>query len=374
MADRATARSGLPATAYYAPDFQIEVEGLVLDPVSKGDVLNLKVDMGIGNVDRFQFTVNNWDDRKLSFKYSDTRLFNLNNRVTVKLGYAGDLAIVMHGQIESLGTHFPENGSPTLAVAGSSGLSKLRNRKADVNEQKLFLKKKDSEIAQLVAARNNLTLVATDEGPQHEKVWQGKLDDASFLQERARKIGFDLYVQTDQDTGQEVLYFVKPKDPNDPGTVKAYVFEWGKSLILFTSKINASHQVESVTVRGWDPEKKERIEAKAEWKGQPGNATSGPLVAKGKGDQVVDVHVTSQEEAQKLAESLLHEKANQFLTGEGKVIGLPGLRPGDIVELRGLGTRFSGNYKVISVSHSLGADGFTTTFGVQRPNDGGTKS
>jgi uncharacterized protein len=84
--------------------------------------------------------------------------------------------------------------------------------------------------------------------------------------------------------------------------------------------------------------------------------------------------VTSKEEAQKLAQSLLLDKAYQFITGTGKVIGLPDLRPGDNVELLGLGQRFSGDYYVKTVSHSLGADGFTTTFGVRRVYDGGTKS
>ena len=92
-----------------------------------------------------------------------------------------------------------------------------------------------------------------------------------------------------------------------------------------------------------------------------------------KGDQVVDAPVTSQDEAQRLAEALLRDKAYQFITGDGRVIGIPDLRPADNVELCGLGKRFSGLYYVKSVSHAIGGDGFTTTFGVRRVFDGGTE-
>jgi Bacteriophage probable baseplate hub protein len=42
--------------------------------------------------------------------------------------------------------------------------------------------------------------------------------------------------------------------------------------------------------------------------------------------------------------------------------GLPELRPGDNLEIFGLGTRFSGTYFVKRVEHTLGTSGFFTTF------------
>ena len=43
---------------------------------------------------------------------------------------------------------------------------------------------------------------------------------------------------------------------------------------------------------------------------------------------------------------MLAETRLPFLTGHGKVIGLPDLRPGDNVEISGVGRRFSGTYYV----------------------------
>ena len=79
-----TRQSGLPAVDYYAPNFQIEVEGHELDPESKGDVLEVKVAMDKDNLTSFDLAINNWDDKKFGFKYSDTQVFEVGNRVTVK--------------------------------------------------------------------------------------------------------------------------------------------------------------------------------------------------------------------------------------------------------------------------------------------------
>jgi len=87
----------------------------------------------------------------------------------------------------------------------------------------------------------------------------------------------------------------------------------------------------------------------------------------------VDHVVTSQQEAQDLAISLLRERAYSYITGTGQSIGLPDLRPGDNVELVGLGNRFSGSYYVLKVEHALGSNGYLTNFTVRNYQDGGTK-
>src|SRR5207244_579862 len=105
--------------------------------------------------------------------------------------------------------------------------------------------------------------------------------------------------------------------------------------------------------------------------GGNGGGISGPEAAEkrlqDKQDTVVDAPVTSQQEARDLATSLLRERAYEFITGSGQVIGLPDLRPGDNVELKGLGKRFSGTYYVKKVEHSIGGSGYHTQFEVRKP-------
>ena len=376
---RSERASGLPKD-YYVPDFLIEVTGQELDPQTKGDVLELKVTLVKDDISSLQFTVNNWDDKRMAFKYSDAQTFDLGAEVHVKLGYVDSLVSVLRGIVTSLAPQFPESGSPTLVVGCSDSLVKLKGRKPKEGEQKKFVDMRDWEIAQAIAQRNGLDFACTQEGPQHELVMQKNQDDALFLIERAKRIDFDCFIRTDPGSGKDTLHFVKPSDGRDGRPIRVYEFEWGKSLLSFSPTLTAVDQVGKVTVRGWDPRTKKGFSYTADKNDLPSlgaSGASGPATAaekmNDKEDVIVDQLVISEQEAKDLAISRLRERANQFNTASGQVIGLADLRPGDNVDLSELGKRFSGRYQVTKVEHALGGSGFTTRFEVKRPFDGGTQ-
>lgn len=377
---RSQQQSGLP-TDYYAPDYLIEVDNQALNAETKGDVIDLKVTLSKDAIGSFSLSINNWDDHRLAFKYSDGEAFALGNQIHVKLGYAGKLVSVMRGLITSLAPQFPESGPPTLAVGCQDTLVKLKGRKPKEGEQKKYVDMCDWEIAQAIAQRNGLSFSGTQEGPQHPLVMQKNQDDAQFLLERAKRIDFDCFIAVNPDSGNDELHFEKPTDGRDGRPIRVYTFEWGKSLISFAPTLSLAHQVGKVTVRGWDPAAKEKIEYTATKDDLPelpsASATSGPGTAEqkldDKQDVVVDRPVASLEEARHLAISLLRERAQLFRTGSGQVIGLPDLRPGDNVELKALGERFSGTYEVCKVEHALGGSGYTTRFEVRHSFAGGSE-
>jgi len=370
----------IPATDYYAPNFKIEVEGRELDPEAKGDILDLKVTMDEKSLTGFDFTVNNWDDKHFAFKYSDTRIFDLGNRVHVRMGYADDLRFMASGYISALAPKFPESGPPTLSVTGVDNMGKMR-RKPVGSDVKKFVDMADWQIAEIIAARNKLDVKVSRIGPRHDVLIQENQDDALFLIERANRIDFDCYVSIDPDSGRDTLYFTS-QSGRDGKTQRVYVFEWGKSLISFNPVLSTADQVSKLTVRGWDPRSKTAISYTAgpdDLAGkQPAGGTTGPEVAeKSLGDKqevVINRPVATADDARQLAISLLRERARRFLTAKGQAIGLPDLRPGDQVELRNLGTRFDGTYDVVAVTHTLGGSGYLTEFEVSTHSDGGTKT
>jgi phage protein D len=76
--------------------------------------------------------------------------------------------------------------------------------------------------------------------------------------------------------------------------------------------------------------------------------------------------VASQAELDQQAKGLYNESAMKFIQGSGATIGLPGLRAGKIIELKGLGPRFSGLYQVEEATHTISGSGFLTTFTAKR--------
>ena len=166
--------------------------------------------------------------------------------------------------------------------------------------------------------------------------------------ERAKRIDFDCFIGIDPDTGRDALYFRSPTDARDGGSARVYVLEWGKSLINFNPTLSLNRQVGKVTVKGWDPNTKSVIKYTAGPDDLPtsGSGENGPSAIQtrfqDREDIVVDQPVTSQQEAETLAKALLRERAYSYITANGQVIGIPDLRPGDNIEVQGLGKRFSG--------------------------------
>jgi phage protein D len=374
---------GLP-TDYYAPDYRILVNGQELHPDTKGDVLEVKVTMDIDNLTSFELTINNWDDEHIDFKYSDLDTFDVGTSIEVFMGYAGKVLSMVKGQVSGLSPRFPESGTPTLGVSGLDAMFRLKDRKPGPNDRKSFTNMADWEIAQVIAARNGLQSKVTRVGQKYDLVVQKNQDDALFLMERAKRIDFDCFIANDSVTGLDTLNFTQPTDSRAGGQAKYYEFEWGRSLISFSPTLTLSKQVGQITVRGWDPRTKEAIVATAKPEDLPGGGGDGGKGKSGpsavadsfpnKQDVVVDAPVTSLQEARDLAVSLLRERSYEFITGSGQVIGVPDLRPGTNVRLSGLGQRFTSDYYVKQVVHTLGGSGYFTQFEVRSAFDGGTRS
>jgi phage protein D len=50
----------------------------------------------------------------------------------------------------------------------------------------------------------------------------------------------------------------------------------------------------------------------------------------------------------------------------GRTVGLPKLRAGTLIEIKGVGTRLSGTYYVTKTTHTIGDGGYTTQFECRR--------
>ena len=339
------------ATDFYAPTFQVEVEGQALDPLTLGDVLEVRVEMDLEHLSSCDLTINNWDDRKIDFKYSDKPTFDVCNKVHVQLGYADRLVSMLHGRITSLTPNFPASGTPTLRVRCLDSMFLLRDSRPDDGEPKQYRKKSASEIARIKAGQYGLTPNIPGGDPPLDLVVQKNQDDAQYLKRLAVRGDSECFIETDA-AGRESLYFGKPRDGRDATRIKVYVFEWGESraaaaplggsterverhllhgLLSFSPRLSVARQVSQLTVRGWNSETKDVFsytagaDDLARENGNPG--ASGPqtverLPGRRKKEVVLDFRVESQEEARQLARSLIQERANEFITGTGEVIGL----------------------------------------------------
>lgn len=379
MSFLATTIDGLPPTGHYAPDFRVEIEGEALDPETKGDVLSLKVVMDLDNMTSAEIELNNWDDKTFWYKYSDQSGIYVGHRVHVLMGYADRMVSMLRGRINSLTPQFPQSGSSTLSLGVLDNMQLLKDRRPAEGEQRQYREMTDGDIAEAIAGRNNLATDIDFEGIEYDEIIQGDLDDAQFLMQRARRTDSECFIYTDPISGDATLRFGPPRDERAGSRIQSHRFVRGETLKSFSPTLTMSDQVSQVTVRGWDEDEMQPIIATAtaadlaDASGNtgPGNAQS---AVAGRQDVVIGATVGTQGEADALAQSLLRERAYEFITGKGEIIGLPDLRPGDTMDIAGLGDRFSGTYYVKKVEHILAAGGYASTFEVRKSYDEGANA
>ncbi|MEQ8984927.1 MAG: hypothetical protein RL846_43675, partial [Deltaproteobacteria bacterium] len=199
---------------FYVPAFEVRIEGAGLPSDVLRDVISVTYRDSIEEIDSFDLTVNNWDDRLNQFKYigseprdrsslgaAERARFELfdpcNKTVDLWLGYAGQLVRMLSGTFTTLEPSFPSSGAPTLTVRGLNALHRLRRRQYTT----AWTAKKDSWIARNIATlrdrreRRFPIPIRIDESAMRDEeelvyVVQDNQYDIDFLLTRARRRGY----------------------------------------------------------------------------------------------------------------------------------------------------------------------------------------
>ena len=151
-----------------------------------------------------------------------------------------------------------------------------------------------------------------------------------------------------------------------------YRVTYGRSLIQFQPSFSTAMQVGKVTVRGWNNVTKEAITATvtraelATGRVGAGEDEDPGGAFRNREEVITNQPVATKEEAHTLARETLERIAKETVTGTGSVVGLPDLRSGTVLELDGVGSRFSGRFFVTETTHTIGDGGYTTQFTCRR--------
>jgi uncharacterized protein len=343
-----------------APEFRVRINGAELPPEAAADLIDVNVHEDVGAPSTFTLRLINWDLGRLEVTWADDDRFGAGNEVEVQMGYVDSLETLMVGEITGLEPEFCADEVPTLTVRGYDRRHRLmRGRKT-----RSFTQMKDSDIAGRIASDLMLTARVEDTGVTLDYVLQHNQTDLEFLQDRARRIGYEVVVE------DKTLHF----RPRQNTMREALTLARDADLIEFYPRLTTLNQVGRVAVRGWDPKDKAAIVGQAGAGDEAttmGGSTTGPAAADdafGKASIAsVDRPVFSRAEADQIALGRFKDLALAYISGEGACIGRADLRAGTVVTVEGLGRRFSGLYYVTSTTHTYApARGYRTAFTVRR--------
>jgi phage protein D len=341
------------------PDLQLRINGRPLPLDARADLISASVLEDVNAAGMFTFTLLCWDGIEMRVKWIDDDFFKEGNSVEVAMGYRDNVETLFKGEITCLEPAFPNTQPPTLTVRGYDRRHRLMGRR----KTRTFLNMKDSDIANQIAADWSLTPEVEDTRVTLDYVLQHNQTDFEFLQERAQRIGYEMVV------AQTTLRFCPRQNEGSAAVTLRREIE----LLDFNVRLTTIGQVEEVFVQGWNPTSKEEVVARARVgdERQMGGSASGPAIARqaftGTGGTTVNMPILSQAEADQLASGWFGEMALSYVEGYGTCIGQPDLRAGGLVEIEGLGRRFSGSYYVTSTEHSYRPNvGYRTAFTVRR--------
>jgi phage protein D len=341
------------------PGVTLRVNGSDLPLEARVELTRLSVEESLDSAGTFAIELNNWDMDTQQVKWSDSTLFQPGGVVEIQLGYLEALETVMVGEITGLELDFPaQQARALLTVRGYDRLHRFRRGR----RTRSYLQVKDSDVAEQIASDLGLTPGVEDSGEVHPYLLQMNQTDVDFLLTRARAIGYELLVD------DKTLRFRKVK--NDRGRAVGLDFTHG--LMTFYAYLSTADQVSQVIVRGWDSKTKQALVGQAQAADVTGTMQGtevGPAAVQRlfgtRTLTMVEHPVATQHEANLLARGLLDDIALSYIVGEGTAVGDPAIKVGTVIELGGLGQRFSGSYYVTQVAHVW--DGrFVTHFQVRR--------
>lgn len=354
---------------FFAPTYAVFVgqEDLLRD--LKVAVSQVEVDMELGTMSRFSFTIpESYSHKHQMFLTGGgddlLQMLKFGTEVKISLGYVDskNIPIAIQGLITEISTNFPEGGSPELTIIGYDHGFPLTIGQTS----RSWSKSVDSDVARQIASFNNMGSVIETTKVDCPQTEQNQESDWAFLKKLAKRNKFKLYVDENKQ-----LHFASPNRDSEPVVELSY----GEGLLNFKPEANLARQISKVEVYGWDTNAKKRIVGTA--KAGEESGLNGKSPGQFLNNFVRDpdkkptlqlrLPVFSQAEADQRAKAALDEKAEEFLTGEGESIGLPEIRPDRRIELTNLGSPFSMTYYVRKAIHKIDSNGYGTRFAIEEP-------
>ena len=376
-----------------SPTIRVEVEGQDIGFAATKAIIRCEVDLSRDLADQIKLLVANpFSDDPYSggpgeFAFIDSAAFEPGNRVDVYLGYANENEHVCSGIIAKWLPKFSGSGFPTLEIIARDASIRMMDGETS-SEARVFGSEGGSitfsDIVRNILDSHDILPGKFDETPERDGkvVKKAGMTDYQFVKGIANLHGFEFHVvwNTILNTWDGNFRF----PVSDQTETYDFVFGDGSARLLnFEPQWGLQNSPSAVKILYYDRETgtwEELIEEGTKEGKSPkftgGNSITQPadslsklrVAADGKSVEIVGTRqFYNAEDAKRYAENWFAKRIRNFITARGKVIGLPGLRPGDVHNILNIGTRMSGEWEFTNVRHVFTAqDGFVTNFAANK--------
>lgn len=312
-------------------------------------IQSIVVTRELNRIPTASFQLQDGEASQATFPASNTALFIPGKQVEIRLGYRSQNDTVFKGVVIKHSIRIRKNGSQ-LSIECRDAAFKMTH----ATQCRFHVDKKDSDIMEELIKLYSLTAEVQATQPGLKSVVQYEASDWDFLLCRAEANGMVVMVEDGK---------IRIAPPAASGTPVISI-RYGATILELDAEIDARWQSKGIKASAWDPAGQERLETDAQ---EPPAASNGNLspaeLAKVSGGDVQEIRhggKLEQAELQAWANGRLLKERLAKVRGRVKFQGFAGVRPGNIIEITGIGARFEGRLYVAGVRHSLAGGNWET--------------
>ena len=336
------------------PTFKILVDGAEID--AKLQVQAVVVTRSFNRVSDAEVRLFDGDPSVEDFPASSGDAFVPGGAIEIFAGYHGNEDKIFAGIIVRHGVRAYQSKPSVLRLECRDAAVKLTvGRKSAY-----YYDAQDAEVIEELAAAAGLTTDVEAAGVVHPQMVQHHVTDWDFIVTRAEANG---QLVTTRDGELAV------KTP-DAGGAPVLTLAFGGNVLDFEAVMDARHPFAAVAATAWDAAGQAPVEAEAAAPppAAPGDLTADDLAAVIGLERFELRHggALADGELQAWADGRRRRAAFAQVRGRVRVQGTAAVVPGDVVELKGVGARFSGKALVSGVRHEIDLRNWETdvTFGL----------
>jgi len=324
---------------------------------SQYDLMSIDIIKVANKIPSAQLILLDGDAPRQTFDISNTAFFEPGKEIEIKLCYEGEEGEKGQDTTVFKGIavkHSVSAGSNTsfLTVDLRDAAVKLTTTRKSI----VFKDMKDSAIIQKIVSDGGLTAESiTETACQHKEMVQFYCNDWDFMLFRADANGHCVLVNDGSITTKA------PKITGSP----AFTFEYGISEISeFEMEADIREQFDAVESASWDIAEQKLSDPKtaAAFSLEQGNLDPAKMAKTISADKCKLIHPVdaAPEEMKAWADAKMTKSRMSMLRGRLRIPGDAKIKPGDVVEIKGIGDRFNGKTLVTGVRHQVSLEGWNT--------------
>lgn len=276
------------------------------------------------------------------FPLSNADTFVPGKQVEILAGAGNDPVTLFQGIVIKQSVKVRQNTAPQLVIECRHPAVKLTIARRSA----YFFDQTDSDVMRVVLERAGIAGEIEDSTVTHPQQVQFASTDWDFLLMRAEANGRLIFTNDAKVTVKAPAF----------GAAAVCDLQFGATILEFDASMDARYQFNAVKGFTWDSGQQSVLETDAQDPAveKPGNLQSDALAAVVGLDHYPLRHVAiAEEEAQAWADAEWLRSKLSRVSGRIKCEGLGTVNPGDVVNLGGVGERFSGPVFVTGVRHDF---------------------